>query len=185
MYSNYLGACVLKCCYFLFHSEVNFLCVHCFQVSDSGLLGLLFGINWKGAGALMGTIKTLRNAYGMGARSYVYLLQSIAYLCAVTSTNIFEYDVNKNISFQFNIVRVPSNSRHSLIWIFVLLFKYISFVYWCGNSFHSFSSARACTGHCLVLYKKYNHYTSECHTLTRGVYCGWWWTITGLLEALL
>ena len=42
MYSNDLEACGMKCCYFLFHSEVNFLCVHCSQVSDSGLLGLLF-----------------------------------------------------------------------------------------------------------------------------------------------
>ena len=42
MYSNDLEACGMKCCYFLFHSEVNFLCVHCPQVSDSGLLGLLF-----------------------------------------------------------------------------------------------------------------------------------------------
>ena len=50
MYSNDLEACWMKCCYFLFHSKVNFLCVHCSQVSDSGLLGLLFyyGIkNWK------------------------------------------------------------------------------------------------------------------------------------------
>ena len=29
MYSNDLEACGMKCCYFLFHSEVNFLCVHC------------------------------------------------------------------------------------------------------------------------------------------------------------
>ena len=42
MYSNDLEACGMKCCYFLFHSEVIFLCVHCSQVSDSGLLGLLF-----------------------------------------------------------------------------------------------------------------------------------------------
>ena len=42
MYSNDLEACGMKCCYFLFHSEVNFLCVHCSEVSDSGLLGLLF-----------------------------------------------------------------------------------------------------------------------------------------------
>ena len=41
MYSNDLEACGMKCCYFWFHSEVNFLCVHCSQVSDSGLLGLL------------------------------------------------------------------------------------------------------------------------------------------------
>ena len=41
MYSNDLEACGTKCCYFLFHSEVNFLCVHGSQVSDSGLLGLL------------------------------------------------------------------------------------------------------------------------------------------------
>ena len=45
MYSNDLEACGMKCCYFLFHSEVNFfLCVHCSQVSDSGLLGLLFTV---------------------------------------------------------------------------------------------------------------------------------------------
>ena len=42
MYSNDLEACGMKCCYFLFHSEVNFLCVHCSQVSNSGLLGLFF-----------------------------------------------------------------------------------------------------------------------------------------------
>ena len=42
MYSNDLEAYGMKCCYFVFHSEVNFLCVHCSQVSDSGLLGLLF-----------------------------------------------------------------------------------------------------------------------------------------------
>ena len=41
MYSNDLEACGMKGCYFLFHSEVNFLCVHCSQESDSGLLGFL------------------------------------------------------------------------------------------------------------------------------------------------
>ena len=41
MYSNDLEAYGMKCCYFLFHSEVSFLRVHCSQVSDSGLLGLL------------------------------------------------------------------------------------------------------------------------------------------------
>ena len=40
MYSNDLEACGMKCCYFLFRSF--FLCVHCSQVSDSGLLGPLF-----------------------------------------------------------------------------------------------------------------------------------------------
>ena len=42
MYSNDLDTCGMKCCYFSLHSEVNFLCVNCSQVSDSGLLGLLF-----------------------------------------------------------------------------------------------------------------------------------------------
>ena len=46
MYSNDLEACGMKCCYFLFHSEVNFLCVHCSQVSDSGLLGLLLRVKF-------------------------------------------------------------------------------------------------------------------------------------------
>ena len=44
MHSNDLEACGMKCCYFLFHSEVKvkFFMIHRSQVSDSGPLGLLF-----------------------------------------------------------------------------------------------------------------------------------------------
>ena len=34
-----LEACWVKCCSFLFHSEVKFLCIHRSQLSDSGLFG--------------------------------------------------------------------------------------------------------------------------------------------------
>ena len=42
MYSNDLEACGMKCCYFCSIPKSIFLCLHCSQVSDSGLLGLLF-----------------------------------------------------------------------------------------------------------------------------------------------
>ena len=35
-------ACGMKCCYFLFHSDVNFLRVHYTQESDRGSFGPLF-----------------------------------------------------------------------------------------------------------------------------------------------
>ena len=41
------------------------------------------------------------------------------------------------------------------IQIIVLLCEYIIFVYLCDSSFHSFSTTRTGTGHCLVYIKKY------------------------------
>ena len=101
----------------------------------------------------MGTIKTLRNVYCIGTRSYVhFLLQSActSMCCQKYDWNIFDCDVIQKRLISIQVLYVFLQIHIIRIGIIYLLFEYI--LYFClrGNSFHSFSTTRACTGHCLV-----------------------------------
>ena len=101
------------------------------------------------AGAMIGTIKTLRNVYGIETRSYVHLLLQSActsMCCLKYDWNIFDCDVKQK--------------RLSSIQHCTCSFKFASFMY-LNISFFVFLSVwqflplilttRACTGHGLVV----------------------------------